>query len=87
MPLAPILDLLLGPVTDPGTVEACYALYRQVFARGFAINVFPLPLTWFSEVMASSHYDVLRLYLKDEPEQPVAVMISHFSGGTYTLSK
>lgn len=67
-------------------MEWCYQLYRQVHANSLALNSFALPKSLFQAYFTSANSDVLRLYLKDGPEAPVAVMFSYFPGEVYTAS-
>jgi len=65
-------------------MEWCYQLYLQVHANSRALTSFALPKALFREHFLSTDCDVIRLYLKDGPETPVAVMFSHFQGEVYT---
>jgi len=76
------------PMTEHEIVS-CYELYRQVHERAFEMNVFCLPFSFFEAICAHPSYDVLRLYLKDDPRaeserKPVAVMYSFTGGGLYS---
>lgn len=67
------------PTDDPAVIDACYALYRQVHARGLRMNVFPLPRAVFEAMFACPEFDVVRLYEPQErdPARPAAVLVSH----------
>ena len=77
--------------TKPSTqaeIETCYQLFCNVHEKAFEFNVHLLPLSYFEMMNESSDYDILRLYLKDDPrpsneQKPVAVMYSFNKGGTY----
>ena len=77
---------------DPWTdqeIADCYALYEQVFERSFDLNVFKLPLSFFAAMCAHPDYEVMRLYLLDDPRPPfertpVAVMFSFVGNGIYS---
>lgn len=70
-------------------IKEVYALYNNVFENSYEMNVHRLPFAFFRELCKNPHYDVIRLYLKDDPRpealrKPVAVMFSFFNGPTYT---
>ncbi|WP_428263912.1 aminotransferase class I/II-fold pyridoxal phosphate-dependent enzyme [Haliangium sp.] len=72
---------------DRRELEQCYELYCQVQQRGAEVNVFRLPLAYFAAICADPAYDLVRLYLHDDPREqrrPVAVMFSHVVAGRYT---
>ncbi|MEN0004791.1 MAG: bifunctional aminotransferase class I/II-fold pyridoxal phosphate-dependent enzyme/GNAT family N-acetyltransferase [Bacteroidota bacterium] len=62
-------------------VKDCYNLYHQVFDRAFEMNVHQLPFDFFEQVCAHEDYDIIRLYLKEERDnpdrKPIAVMFSY----------
>ncbi|MCB0676742.1 MAG: aminotransferase class I/II-fold pyridoxal phosphate-dependent enzyme [Saprospiraceae bacterium] len=73
-------------VTDkPATereVRECYELYENVYDQAFEMNVHRLPFTYFEGICAHPDYDIIRMYLKDDPRpqserKPIAVMFSH----------
>lgn len=64
-------------------MRACYKLYQAVYNRARSISVFPLPYALFEWMVQHDQYDIIRLYLKDRPLQPAAVMWSYRNGGTY----
>ncbi|MCA9543240.1 MAG: GNAT family N-acetyltransferase [Myxococcales bacterium] len=66
-----------------------YALYEAVHARSFELNVFKLPYRFFAAMCSSPDYEVMRLYLLDDPRPPLertpaAVMFSFVGGGLYS---
>lgn len=71
---------------DDAEIDRCYALYRQVHARSYALNVFPLPRDLFAAMFRHPQYDVIRLALREHgPDAPtVAVLISHRAGGCHS---
>ena len=85
-------DLFELITESPWTAEEigdCYELYLQVHEGAYDLNVFQLPYRFFEAVCAHPDYEVLRLYLVDDPRpplerKPVAVMYSHVQGGMYS---
>lgn len=77
--------------TKPETqeeIEEGYNLFCKVYERAFEFNVHKLPLSFFENMNAHEDYDILRLYLKNDPrpveeQKPVAVMYSFNKGGNY----
>ncbi len=61
----------------------CIALYENVFEKSFEINVFKLPNKLFSLLFKDPNYDFIRLYLKEAPTEPVAVLFSYINGSVY----
>jgi 7-keto-8-aminopelargonate synthetase-like enzyme len=61
-----------------------YQLYREVYKKALAISVFELPFSLFEMMNESEHYDIMTLYLKDQPEKPVAIMYSFINHGVYS---
>ncbi len=72
-----------GPQTA-AEIDACYALYRQVFSRSFALNVFPLPRRFFAAMCRHPDFEVMRLSLAGASE-PVGVMFSFVGQGYHAL--
>lgn len=77
-----------SPWTDQEIAD-CYALYEQVHRRSFELNVFKLPYRFFAAMCESPDYEVMRLYLLDDPRPPferapVAVMFSFVGDGLYS---
>ncbi|MCB9231189.1 MAG: GNAT family N-acetyltransferase [Bacteroidia bacterium] len=69
-------------------LQDCYQLYLNVFERSFQMNVHQLPLDYFRMMRAHDSFDIIRLFLKDDPRgsegrKPVGVMFSYFEKGTY----
>ncbi len=64
-------------------IEYCYKLYRSVSEKASEISVFDLPYKLFKMMCTNANYDIIRLYLKDKPNQPVAVMFSFLNHGVY----
>lgn len=64
--------------------EYAYGLYSYVFDKSYQFNVFKLPYHFFEYMYDNEHYDVICLYSKDLPEQPVSVMFSYINGSTYS---
>lgn len=60
-----------------------YQMYREVHSRAKNISVFALPYPVIEMMFEDDDYDILRIYLKDNPEQPVAVMYSYVNEGSY----
>lgn len=82
-------ELVTEPPWAPDEIADCYALYEQVFERSFDLNVFELPERFFAAMCAHPDYDVMRLYLVDDPRpplerRPVAVMFSFVGRGLYS---
>ncbi len=82
-----------GPESD-ADIEQCYALYEQVHARAYELNVHKLPVELFRRMAASDEYDVLRLYFSPDADEalvpggaerdaPIAVMFSLRHRGKY----
>jgi len=75
------------PVSQP-ELQECYQLYGNVFERSLEMNVHKLPFEYFRTICSLDNFDIIRLYLKDDPRQenerqPVGVMFSYFESGTY----
>ena len=69
-------------------VRHCYQLYCNVHAKAYDLNVYRLPFRFFEALCAHPDYDVIRLYLVDDPrpsaeQQPVAVMFSCINADAY----
>ena len=70
----------------PKTLEEqqyCYDLYLQVQQKALDISVFELPFSLFQHMCNDDEYDIIRLYLKNHLEKPVAVMFSHINNKLY----
>ena len=70
-------------------IRHSYELYCQVHQKGYEINVYRLPFDFFKAICRHPDYDMIRLYLKDDPlslteEKPVAVMFSFVNAGRYS---
>ncbi len=77
-----------SPMSDT-EIRHSYELYCQVHQKGYEINVYRLPFAFFKAICRHPDYDMMRLYLKDDPlslaeEKPVAVMFSFVSAGVYS---
>lgn len=79
-------DLFDVSTTKPQTAEEldyCYQLYSEVQEKAFEMNVKKLPKSFFEEAVRNPEYDIIRLYLREEANnpdrKPVAVMFS-FAG-------
>jgi hypothetical protein len=57
--------------------DALYALYRNVHARAFDLNVFPLPRRLLDAVLEHPGWEVALLHLAERPDEPVAFAVSH----------
>lgn len=82
-------EVVLDPPWTQDEVDDAYGLYEQVYERSFALNVFKLPKRFFEAMCAHPDYEIMRLFLVDDPRpplerRPVAVMFSHVAGGTYS---
>ena len=58
------------------------------FDQAYEMNVHQLPFTYFESICHHPDYDIMRLYLKDDPRpkyerKPVAVMFSHKREANY----
>ncbi|TNF37645.1 MAG: GNAT family N-acetyltransferase [Deltaproteobacteria bacterium] len=88
LPFVDTFDLVTTSPESDAEIDACYALYCQVHARSYEMNVHRLPRAYFAALCRHSDYEVLRLYLRDDPRgadrQPVAVMFSFVEGGAYS---
>ncbi len=62
--------------------QECKQLYLNVFNRSHKLNVFELPDKMIEAMFKELHYDVIRLYEKDN-QRLVAVLFSEFSGERY----
>ncbi len=60
-----------------------YELYQTVHNRSTEISVFELPYILFERMYDNPNYDFIRLYLNDNPDQAVGVMISQVINGVY----
>ena len=54
-----------------------HGLYRQVHARAFELNVFPLPRRVLDAVLGLPGWEVVLLHLPEEPSGPVAFAVQH----------
>lgn len=82
-------EITFDPPWTDEEIEDCYALYEQVFDRSYELNVFKLPYRFFAAMCEHPDYDVMRLYLLDDPRPPlerapVAVMFSFVGDGVYS---
>ncbi len=69
-------------------VQHCYDLYCRVHEKSYEMNVYRLPFRFFEAICADPDYDVIRLYLADDPrplteQKPVAVMYSFVNADAY----
>lgn len=69
--------------TTKAQMEQGYALYEQVYENALDISVFKLPQELFHMMEQNKGYDIMRLYLKENPEEPVAIMYSYVNNGVY----
>ena len=63
--------------TNESELQQCYRLYCNVFERSLELNVHKLPLEYFRLMAEHNSFDMIRLYLKANPQQPVGVMFSY----------
>ncbi len=82
LPYADAFGVTFDAPETEADIDACYALYREVHARSFDLNVFPLPRRFFAAMCRHPDYEVMRLSLDGRPE-PAAVMFSYVGGGLY----
>ncbi|NVK42184.1 MAG: aminotransferase class I/II-fold pyridoxal phosphate-dependent enzyme [Oceanospirillaceae bacterium] len=73
---------------SPSQLQECYQLYCNVFERSLEMNVHKLPFEYFRTACALDCFDIIRLYLRDDPRpesarRPVGVMFSYFASDTY----
>ena len=66
---------------DEATREHLYRLYRNVHARSFELNVFPLPRRIIDAALESAAWEVVLLSLPDHTAGPVALAVQHLFGG------
>jgi 7-keto-8-aminopelargonate synthetase-like enzyme len=66
---------------DDATRERMYQLYRNVHARSFELNVFPLPRRLIDAVLESPAWEIVLLHLPDAASQPVAFAAQHVIPG------
>jgi 7-keto-8-aminopelargonate synthetase-like enzyme len=67
---------------DDATRDDLYHLYRNVHARSFELNVFPLPRRVIDAVLESPAFEVVVLRLPDRAAGPVAFAVQHvYSAG------
>ncbi|WP_215224105.1 bifunctional aminotransferase class I/II-fold pyridoxal phosphate-dependent enzyme/GNAT family N-acetyltransferase [Echinicola shivajiensis] len=64
-------------------IETAYQLYSNVHAQATDISVFKLPYSLFEQMCMDESYDIIRLYLREEPDHPVAVMFSQVINKSY----
>ena len=57
--------------------DELYRLYRDVHARAFELNVFPLPRRLLDAVLDSPAWEVLLLHLEGRAGGPVAYVVQH----------
>jgi hypothetical protein len=60
-----------------------YKLYQNVYHKSTEISVFELPFALFEKMYQDSTCDFIYLFLKDKPENPIAVMISQIIDNCY----
>ena len=72
-----------GPLADPAVRAEAYRLYRQVEARGLALNVVALPEGVFDAMVQAPEFDVLRFATVETPDTLAGVMLSHHRDGHY----
>ncbi|ELS01022.1 7-keto-8-aminopelargonate synthetase-like enzyme [Xenococcus sp. PCC 7305] len=82
-------EVIIDSEMSPREIRHSYELYRQVQQRAYELNVYPLPYAFFEAICHHPDYDIMRLYLKDDPasraeEKPVAVMFSFVNAGVYS---
>ena len=61
--------------------DCLYGMYRNVHARAFDLNVFPLPRTVLDAVLANPGWEIVLLHLPDGPPGPVAFSVQHVTSG------
>jgi hypothetical protein len=57
--------------------DRLYGLYREVHARAFELNVFPLPRRVLDAVLGLPGWEVVLLHLPEQRESPVAFAVQH----------
>lgn len=61
-----------------------YQLYLNVKNKSREINTFDLPEAFFESTLKDSNWEIMRLFLKDNPtSEPVAVLFSYNDGHSY----
>lgn len=70
------------PSTEAGK-QYCYELYSTVQQKAYDLNVFKLPKEVFDMMCENESYDIIQLFLKSDPEKPVAVMFSFINQDNY----
>lgn len=60
-------------------IRECYDLYSAVFDKSFELNVYKLPYEFFKMMAKSENYDILRMYLKDDPRKERKAVAAMFS--------
>ncbi|MBK8492725.1 MAG: GNAT family N-acetyltransferase [Saprospirales bacterium] len=89
--ILPFADQFRIVTEKPATareVRECYELYHNVFDQAYEMNVHQLPFAYFENICSHPDYDIIRLYLADDPrpkseQKPVAVMFSHCKNDNY----
>lgn len=81
LPFLDEVEVVPGSITDEAEVDAAYALYMRVQARGRRMNVLPLPRSVFAAMLGAETFDILRFVVDGKV---AAVMISHVASGRYT---
>src|SRR4051795_7977273 len=66
---------------DGATRDRLYQLYRNVHARSYELNVFPLPRRVIDAVLQSPAWEIVLLRLPEEGPQPVAFAVQHVLRG------
>jgi len=66
---------------DEATRGDLYRLYRNVHARSFELNVFPLPRRLIDAILESPAWEVLLLHLPDRAAGPIAFTVQHLFSG------
>ena len=73
----------------PQEIADCYQLYRNVHNKALEFNCYALPLSFFEAINDHPTYDIIRLYLKEDPrplaeQKPVAVTYNQRKGSLYS---
>lgn len=84
--MLPYEDKFIVEAGKPNSIaerRKCFELYQNVQEKARDISVFQLPFEVFEHMHDNEHYDIIRMYLKEDPGNLVAVMYSYLNHGEY----
>lgn len=88
LPFADQFRIVTEKPANNREVRECFDLYNNVFEQAYEMNVHQLPFAYFENICSHPDYDIIRLYLADDPrpaseQKPIAVMFSHCKNDNY----